>query len=93
MSYKLYVDENESNFPTYGGMEIARTLQEALDIINEKGAPNFISFGADFSVDLIEILRDNNLIDADFKYYIHNGILSGEVHRMIESIVLSSLSD
>ena len=93
MSYKLYVDENPANFPSFGGMDIARDLQSALDIINEKGMPAFISFGADFSVDLIEILSDNGLIGADFKYYVHNGLLSGEVERILEDTVIKSLAD
>jgi hypothetical protein len=89
--YKLYVDEEK--YPSFGGMEIARTLEEAIDIINEKGAPDFVSFGADFSLDLIEIMKDHDLLSVDFKYFVHNGKLSGQVSKMLESTFIDSLAD
>ena len=88
---KLYLDEEKS--PVYGGFEIARTLEDAIAIIQEKGNPEFISFGADFSLDLINILKENNLLGVDFKYYVHNGKLTGEVTQALESIVIDSLAD
>ncbi len=78
MSYKLYLDDER--IPKENDFVIARTYEEACNIVSEKGLPSFISFdywlqerytGLDFAIWVIMYcLREN--IEPSFKFKSHS---------------------
>ena len=72
-------------------MIIARTYEEAINLIEEKGMPNFISFdhdlgdkiptGFDLSKWIVEKDLDNNgFIPKDFSFYVHSQNPQGKLN-------------
>jgi hypothetical protein len=85
MSYKLFLDDIRQ--APDSSWIIARTYEEAVDIVIERGFPNMISFdhdlgynqptGKDFANFLIDVdLIDDSMPD-DFHYIIHSANLVG----------------
>ena len=91
--YNLFLDDlREPNLENYLNVDnfiIARSYQEAIQIINEKGAPIFISFdhdlglaesGLDLAKFLIEKDLDNNgnFLNNNFSYFVHSANPEGK---------------
>ncbi len=87
MTYKLFIDDER--FPPEGKEDeyvIARTPIEAIEIMNVRGCPSFISFDHDLggSLTAMALVRDmierdldylqlgESFIPPDFNYYVHS---------------------
>lgn len=80
--YKLFIDDER--FPVGNNKEwiIARTVDEAKNIINILGFPIFISFdhdlghnepsGYDFVKWIVEQDQTYNILPTDFSFYVHS---------------------
>ena len=79
-SYKLFLDDVRQ--PKRGTWSLARSFEEALDIVDEKGMPNIISFdhdlgegktGDDFAKWLIEQHLNGDLTFPErFEFIVHS---------------------
>ena len=83
MTYKMFLDDER--FPPNDGAEwlIARSSQEAIDLVETYGIPRFISFDHDLGGDdtsrnfifwLSDYMLDNEFSFAgrDFDFYVHS---------------------
>ena len=59
--WKLYIDDER--FPKGDGFTIARTMEEALTLIEDKGFPSYISFDHDLGID-----DNGNLLKTGFDF-------------------------
>lgn len=84
MTYSLYLDDlrNPKTKAPAGEWVICRSFQEAVDLIETRGYPNYISFdhdlgedeltGYDFCKWLVEDDMDNDWVTNTFNYNIHS---------------------
>lgn len=82
MTWKMFIDDER--FPATDDFVIVRSFDEAVQKIEELGAPIFISFdhdlgeniptGADLSKWLVDKDLDNEykFLDKDFSFYVHS---------------------
>lgn len=80
--WKMFIDDER--FPVDESFFIVRTVEQAIDIMAKKGAPNFISFdhdlgdniptGADLAKWLVDKDLDSNytFLPKDFSFYVHS---------------------
>lgn len=86
MTYKLFVDDIRNTEMYYPGQDfvLVRTYDEAVNVVLERGLPEFISFDHDladtevpertgytFAKFLVEYMMDNN-IEVPFDYIVHS---------------------
>lgn len=78
--WSLYLDD--IRYPKDSSFVVARSVSEAIQMINDKGFPNYISFdhdlgeneesGYDFAKWIINYDIDYNVIDPTFSYNVHS---------------------
>lgn len=85
--YKLFLDDIRQ--PPDNSWIVARSFDEAVKIINEKGCPDQLSFdyhiskkpggknGKDLAQWLINVDRKRKFIPDDFEFYVHSSDLAG----------------
>lgn len=78
MSYKLFLDD-ERTPKTKGPWVVARSYDEFVSIIKEKGAPIYISFDHDLGeeksgLDCVKWLINNNIVVRDFNVHSANPV-------------------
>ncbi len=87
MRYSLFLDD-ERHPPANGRWVVARSVAQAIRIVEEKGYPQFVSFdhdlgydlnknepcpdGLDFAHFLINLDMDTNRMPEGFQYYVHS---------------------
>ena len=80
MGYKLYLDDERTPSGYDSDFVLARTIYEAIDIVEERGLPEFISFdyyldnhhtGLDFAMWLVTYCESEKL-ELDFTYKCHS---------------------
>jgi hypothetical protein len=87
MSYRLFLDDER--FPPDDGNQwvIVRTSGEAIDLLHQRGVPNYISFDHDLGGDdtaipyvnaLFDYVMDNRVVmPSGFDYYVHSQNVEG----------------
>ena len=97
MTYKLFIDDER--YPVGDSWVIARTSNEAVEIIKEQGIPSFISFdhdlgGRDTSMIFIHkmidfVLDGDMMIPDDFDFYVHsqNPIGKQNIEGILKSFI------
>ena len=97
MKYKLFIDDER--YPIGDSWVIARTSNEAVEIIKEHGIPSFISFdhdlgGSDTSMIFIHkmidfILDGDMMIPDNFDFYVHsqNPIGKQNIEGILKSFI------
>ena len=103
MRYKMYLDDVRapahfgSGLKNTPGWLMARSYDEAIDMVERFGAPVYISFdhdlgdanvktGYDFAKWLIEQDLDNNILPADFDFNVHsaNPVGAANITNLLE---------
>lgn len=90
MNYSLYIDDVRTP-RVLVNCKIARSFDEACQIVTENGCPDFISFdhdlgdgvptGFDFAKWFVEMDLDKNIdIQSDFMYNVHSSNPPGSVN-------------
>lgn len=99
MVWKLYLDDIRN--PKAKGWTIARSYDEAIVLILEKGFPDAISFdhdlgenaktGKDLANWIVEYDLDTGLIPKEFKYFVHsaNPVGSKNIVSLLSSYLAS----
>lgn len=98
MSWKLFLDDVRN--PADNSWTIARTIDQAQDLIRQNGFPDVISFDHDVEekrtgMDLAKWIVEQDLdgkinIPANFKFYVHSANPNGK--RNIEGLLSNYLS-
>lgn len=80
MTYKLFIDDER--YPIGDDWVIARSHDEVMDIILDRGMPIFVSFdhdlgenkltGYDIAKTMVEYAMDGNAFPKDFAFYVHS---------------------
>src|SRR5882672_2251390 len=94
MTYKLFLDDIRQ--PPDDTWVIARSYEEGVNIVQERGFPSVVSFdhdlgkwdektGKDFANFLIDYDLDHNIITGDFKFVVHSANPAGAAN--IQSIM------
>ena len=98
MTYKLFIDDER--FPPNDGAEwvIARSSQEAIDIVRVRGIPDFISYdhdlgGADTSLRfiwwLIDCYLEGTFDEFPVNYYVHsqNPVGAKNIRELLQGFI------
>lgn len=97
MSYRLFLDDER--FPVEEGCVIARSYDEAREIVLRDGVPEFISFdhdlgegrsGSDFAHWLVNYLLDHPNVDmTNFSFYVHsqNPVGADRIRNLMNSFL------
>lgn len=95
MTWNLWLDDTRNPLYTLNSQEwtIARTYQEAVDLVKKLGFPRYVSFdhdlgivdgveenGADFAHWLVEYDLDHNQMPADFTFFVHSANPQGSIN-------------
>jgi hypothetical protein len=100
MTWKLYIDDLRT--PKTDGWVIARSSQEAILLIREKGFPNYISFDFDLGGEDTAFLVVKSFIDPildgvlkfpeNFEYNVHsaNPIGAEKIRGMMDALIEES---
>ena len=103
MTYKLFIDDER--YPVGDSWVIARTSNEAVEVIKEKGVPSFISFDHDlgdrdtsmiFIHKMIDFVLDGDMIiPDDFDFYVHsqNPIGKQNIEGILNSFINRQIED
>lgn len=95
MTWNLWLDDTRDPLYTLNSQEwtIARTYQEAVDLVKKLGFPRYVSFdhdlgivdgveenGADFAHWLVEYDLDHNTMPKDFTFFVHSANPQGSIN-------------